>query len=261
MHHIRWLTWVCVCVCVCVSHTSVFMNLQHVHLQDLSNIFSLLVLIWQPVCLNISVLLFWLEITIILQRGDTGCWVYIRVILVSIMHAYEYVYLDKSLGCCALGLSWLGTRVFASFFVATNTIYQIESVVIFLHPCPCPNTWSDFPSIVSRLILWAVYFWVIFIHHYYDSLAVSLLLYSVFLLVFLSHLNSTRSAPSPLSPPHNLYTHATPHAFTNIHTRTHTVVHKLSPPPQEQPHTHTHARTHTRCFSGSGAWQEQVTAP
>lgn len=96
----------CVFVCVYVSHTSVFMYLLlHVlsfHLKDLSNIFSLPILIWQLDCLNIRVLLFWLEITISMQRGDSTlaaeC---IYVSLVSIMHAYEYVYHYKSLGCYA----------------------------------------------------------------------------------------------------------------------------------------------------------------
>lgn len=223
-------------MCVCVfSHMSVFMYLLHVppfHLKDLSDILSLPILIWQ-LDSYISVLLFWLEITISMQRGDsrhTGCWVYVS--LVSIMHAYEYVYHNKSLGCCARVLSWLGTCMcvyvyeLQKFSVATNIIYQIESIPIFLHPCPCPNTWSDsfLRSISSLLILWAVYFWVIFIHHYYNSLAVSLLLYSVFLLVFLSHLNSTRTTPSLLSSTQFIYTcnPACIHKHTRAHTHSYT---------------------------------------
>lgn len=60
---------------------------------------SLPSLMWQLNWLNFSVLLFWLEITISMKRTDsrhTEC-----TCLVSIKHAYEYVYHDKSPGCCA----------------------------------------------------------------------------------------------------------------------------------------------------------------
>lgn len=133
----------------------------------------------------------------------------------------------------------------------------------WIHPyrrphCPRPNTWAFLLSISSLVIPWALYFWVIFIHHYCNSLAVSLLLFSVFLLLFLSHLNSTRTAPSPLSSTQFIY-HATLHAFTNIHVHTHSYAQAQPSPTRTGYHAHTN--THTQGFSGSGAWQEQVTAP
>lgn len=91
----------------CMSHTSVFMYLiRHVLpscRKDLSNTFSLPTLIWQADCLNIRLLLFWLEIEISMRGdSDTLAAECIYVSLVSIMHAYEYVYNCASLSCCAV---------------------------------------------------------------------------------------------------------------------------------------------------------------
>ena len=142
-------------------------------------------------------------------------------------------------------LTW-HARVCEFFFVATNTIYQIESVVIFLHPCPCPNTWSDFPSIVSRLILWAVYFWVIFIHHYYDSPrseSVTLFCFSSGVSVSFEF-NSQRTLPA-LSSAQFIYT-CNPAC---IHKHTHTQLYTSSALPHKNNHTHTHTHTHTRAHT------------
>lgn len=109
---------------------------------------------------------------------------------------------------------------------------------VFTVPTQIPEVPVCLPPTV--LTPWALYVWVIFIQHYCNSPAVGLLLYSVFLLLFLSHLNATCTTPSALASTQFIHTcspacihkHARALTRTHIHThsksRTHAVTHKLS---------------------------------
>lgn len=130
------------------------------------------------------------------------------------------------------------------FFVATNIIYQIESVVIFLHPRPCPNTWSD--SFFSFHLRSSNTLSCVLLSHIYPPLLQFSRSESVTLFCFSSgvsvsfEFNLHRTLPALL---HTIYIHVQPCMHSQTYTHAHTVIHKLSPPPQEQPNAHTHTHS------------------